>query len=141
VNGPVVANANGIETCDRSAPVLVRQASGIDTICQQPIGAEANLAVMSSKAPVADPHSAHRIRGLAADHDRGRRPLLGVQPASYDPLVAGPNFPQVLEIMRAMRNQVAHDVRNAPSHDSYFAAGAAAAQPASDTSRLAGSSR
>jgi tryptophan halogenase len=66
---------------------------------------------------------------------------LGIQPASYDPLVAGSNFPQVLEIMQAMRNQVAHEVRNAPSHDSYFAASAAGAQSAPGASRLTGSSR
>ena len=64
-----------------------------------------------------------------------------MQPASFDPLVAGSNFPQVLEIMQALRTQVAHDVRQAPSHDSYFAAGAAAAQPAPGATRLAGSGR
>jgi len=63
---------------------------------------------------------------------------LGVQPASYDPLVAGSNFAQVLQIMQAMRNQVVQEVRDAPSHDSYFAVGAAAAQSAPGTSRLAG---
>jgi tryptophan 7-halogenase len=63
---------------------------------------------------------------------------LGIQPASYDPLVAGPNFAQVLELMRAMSNQVAQDLRNAPSHDSYFASAAA---PVPGTSRLAGSGR
>jgi len=47
---------------------------------------------------------------------------LGMQPASYDPLVAGSNFPQVLEIMQALRTQVAQDLRSAPSHDSYFTA-------------------
>jgi tryptophan halogenase len=64
---------------------------------------------------------------------------LGVQPLAYDPLVAGPNFAQVLEIMQTMSNQVANDVRNAPTHDSYFATGAAAAAPAPAGSRLAGS--
>jgi tryptophan 7-halogenase len=64
---------------------------------------------------------------------------LGVQPASYDPLVARSNFPQMLEIMQAMRNQIAHDVRHAPMHDSYFAVGAAA--PAPGTLRLAGCGR
>jgi tryptophan halogenase len=63
---------------------------------------------------------------------------LGIQPASFDPLVAGPNFAQVLELMRAMSNQVAQDLRNAPSHDSYFASAAA---PVTGPSRLAGSGR
>jgi hypothetical protein len=44
----------------------------------------------------------------------------------------------VLELMRAMSNQVAQDLRNAPSHDSYFASAAA---PVPGTSRLAGSGR
>jgi tryptophan halogenase len=63
---------------------------------------------------------------------------LGVQPESFDPLVAGSNFPQVLEIMQAMRNQVAQDLRSSPSHDSYFAA---TAQPAPGAARLTGSGR
>ena len=63
---------------------------------------------------------------------------LGIQPVSFDPLVAGPNFAQVLELMRAMSNQVAQDLRNAPSHDSYFASAAA---PLPGASRLAGSGR
>ena len=66
---------------------------------------------------------------------------LGVQPASCEPLVAGSNFPQVLEIMQPLRNQVAQDMRTAPSHNSYFAAGANAAQPAPGAARLAGSGR
>ena len=48
---------------------------------------------------------------------------LGLRPASYDPLVAGSNFAQVLEIMQTLRLQVAQELRDAPSHDSYFAAG------------------
>ena len=63
---------------------------------------------------------------------------LGIQPAAFDPLVAGPNFVQVLELMRAMSNQVAQDLRNAPSHDSYFAS---ASVPVPGASRLAGSGR
>src|ERR1700733_3037582 len=63
---------------------------------------------------------------------------LGFQPAAFDPLVAGPNFAQVLELKRAMGNQVAQDLRNAPSHDSYFASAAA---PRPGPSRLAGSGR
>jgi tryptophan 7-halogenase len=47
---------------------------------------------------------------------------LGVRPGPYDPLVGGSNFPQVLEIMQALRSQVAQDLRSAPSHDSYFTA-------------------
>jgi len=72
---------------------------------------------------------------------------LGLRPASYDPLVAGSNFPQVLEIMQALRLQVAQELRGAPSHDSYFAAaapGAAAAggvQAAAAAVKLAGSGR
>jgi Tryptophan halogenase len=66
---------------------------------------------------------------------------LGVQPASYGPLVAGSNFPQVLDIMQALRNQFAQDTRTAPSHDSYFAASANAAPPAPGAARLAGSGR
>jgi tryptophan halogenase len=66
---------------------------------------------------------------------------LGVQPQAYDPLVAGPNFAQVLEIMQTLRKQAAQELANAPSHDSYFAGGAAAAAPASAGSRLAGSGR
>jgi tryptophan 7-halogenase len=66
---------------------------------------------------------------------------LGVQPLAYDPLVAGPNFAQVTEIMQTLRKQVAHDVGHARSHDSYFAAVAAAAAPAPANSRLAGSGR
>lgn len=46
---------------------------------------------------------------------------LGVQPRSYDPLVDALDFAQVLEVMRALREQVVRDVRSAPSHDSYFA--------------------
>jgi tryptophan halogenase len=66
---------------------------------------------------------------------------LGVSPLAYDPLVAGPNFAQVLEIMQTLRRQVAHDVGDAPSHDSYFAAAAAAVPPVPAPSRLAGSGR
>jgi tryptophan halogenase len=65
---------------------------------------------------------------------------LGVQPLGYDPLVAGPNFAQILEIMQTLRKQVAHDVGNAPSHDGYFT-GSAAAAAAPAGSRLAGSGR
>jgi tryptophan 7-halogenase len=63
---------------------------------------------------------------------------LGLRPASYDPLVAGSNFTQVLEIMQALRLQIAQELGGAPSHDSYFATavlGAAAAV------KLAGSGR
>jgi tryptophan 7-halogenase len=63
---------------------------------------------------------------------------LGLRPASYDPLVAGSNFPQVLEIMQALRLQVAQELRGAPSHDSYFAA---AAPGAAAAVKLAGSGR
>jgi tryptophan halogenase len=52
---------------------------------------------------------------------------LGLQPRSYDPLVDAANFAQALEVMKVMREQIARDVRSAPSHDSYFAAAAAVA--------------
>jgi tryptophan 7-halogenase len=66
---------------------------------------------------------------------------LGMHPLAYDPLVGGANFAQALEIMQTLRRQVAHDVGNAPAHDSYFAGAAAAATPAPASSRLAGSGR
>jgi tryptophan 7-halogenase len=69
---------------------------------------------------------------------------LGLRPASYDPLVAGSNFPQVLEIMQALRLQIAQELRAAPSHDSYFAAGpggAAVPHAVSSAVKLAGSGR
>jgi tryptophan halogenase len=47
---------------------------------------------------------------------------LGVRPRSYDPLADAPNFAQVLDFMKTMRDQVAREVRGAPSHDSYFPA-------------------
>ncbi|HEY1725887.1 MAG TPA: tryptophan halogenase family protein [Steroidobacteraceae bacterium] len=51
---------------------------------------------------------------------------LGIEPAAYDPLVGGANHPQVLQIMQTLRQQVAQELREAPSHDSYFAAVTAA---------------
>lgn len=47
---------------------------------------------------------------------------LGIQPAAYDPLVDGPRFARARQIMQVIRGQIADYVRNAPSHDSHFAA-------------------
>jgi hypothetical protein len=47
----------------------------------------------------------------------------------------------VLEIMQVMRNQLAHNVRHAPSRHNYFALGAAVPAAAPGTSRPAGSGR
>jgi tryptophan 7-halogenase len=63
---------------------------------------------------------------------------LGIEPRSYDPLVDGPGFARVAGLMQALRTQLAREVRQAPSHDSFFtpgstfAAGAAVAKPNSD---------
>jgi tryptophan halogenase len=48
---------------------------------------------------------------------------LAVEPSSYDPLVDGAGFVQVSALMEAMRTQVAQEVRQAHSHDSFFAPG------------------
>jgi tryptophan 7-halogenase len=66
---------------------------------------------------------------------------LGVQPASYDPLLAGSNFPPMLEILQALHSQVAQALRSAPLHDSHFAASAAAGEPVPSTAQLAGCGR
>jgi len=54
---------------------------------------------------------------------------LGIQPEAYDPLVDGPDFVQALELMQRIRDQIAHCVRHAPSHDSYFPDAAAGRAP------------
>jgi tryptophan halogenase len=46
-----------------------------------------------------------------------------VAPQAIDPLVDGPLFAQVKDLLSGMRSEVARDLRQAPMHDSYFRSG------------------
>ena len=48
---------------------------------------------------------------------------MGVTPRAIDPLVDGPLFAQVQDLLSGMRFDIARDLQLAPMHDTYFKSG------------------